>query len=319
MTTPTGPLHFDVRGVTIAIEARDEHVADAIRRRLHCHASTPAAADLAFTFDHTPHPGADDGRVVYDSLLGPVKFDDARDRLGLSGRAGGFVCSCAEGRSHGWTSPDAAEAAWLASRGLLTFGLLELLRRRRLFTLHAASVERDGRAVVIAGASGAGKSTLALALSTRGFSFMGDDLVLIDERDGDLTLGALCEELDVTPWTASLIPQLAGAATPEPNWLKTRVLPEEVFASTARDARPGLILFPRRDHAHATPGARPVGHEEAATRLAPDILLTDRRCVGDHLAAIARMVEASRVYDVYVTPDLDAVVRVVESLADADT
>ncbi len=47
------------------------------------------------------------------------------------------------------------------------------------FLLHAASLERDGRAIAIAGPSGFGKTTLALHLAFRGFAILSDDLTAL--------------------------------------------------------------------------------------------------------------------------------------------
>ena len=51
-------------------------------------------------------------------------------------------------------------------------------------SLHASTVAREGRAVVIVGRSGSGKSDLALRLLDRGFSLVSDDRTLV-RRDGD--------------------------------------------------------------------------------------------------------------------------------------
>jgi hypothetical protein len=48
------------------------------------------------------------------------------------------------------------------------------------WVLHAAAVERDGRAIVLAGPSGAGKTTLMLALIARGMRMSTDEIVHID-------------------------------------------------------------------------------------------------------------------------------------------
>ena len=51
-------------------------------------------------------------------------------------------------------------------------------------TVHASTVAKDGRAVVITGLSGSGKSDLTLRLLDRGFTMVSDDRTLV-KRDGN--------------------------------------------------------------------------------------------------------------------------------------
>ena len=51
-------------------------------------------------------------------------------------------------------------------------------------TVHASTVAKDGRAVLISGPSGSGKSDLALRLLDRGFSLVSDDQTHV-RREGD--------------------------------------------------------------------------------------------------------------------------------------
>jgi len=50
--------------------------------------------------------------------------------------------------------------------------------------IHAAVVERDGRALILPGSPGTGKSTLAAALVNRGWRLFSDELTLIDVDTG---------------------------------------------------------------------------------------------------------------------------------------
>lgn len=52
--------------------------------------------------------------------------------------------------------------------------------------LHAAVLEKNGRAVILPGDPGAGKSTLTAALTLSGFRLLSDELTLIDRDDGML-------------------------------------------------------------------------------------------------------------------------------------
>ena len=84
--------------------------------------------------------------------------------------------------------PDAAPMS--LAHGLLAaemgMNLQMALGQKRYLLLHAASVEKDGRALIMTGESGAGKSTLAALLGERGWRLMGDEFALLDLDDGRL-------------------------------------------------------------------------------------------------------------------------------------
>ena len=56
-------------------------------------------------------------------------------------------------------------------------------------TVHASSVAKDGRVVLITGPSGSGKSDLALRLLDRGFTLVSDDQTIV-KKSGDRLLAS---------------------------------------------------------------------------------------------------------------------------------
>jgi HprK-related kinase A len=168
--------------------------------------------------------------------------------------------------------PDAAPLP--LAQGLLAaemgMNLQMALGQKRFLLLHAASVEKDGRALLMTGHSGAGKSTLAALLGERGWRFMGDEFALLGLDDGLLhpfpravslkneSLG-LFEGVD----PARLGPVLTGT----PKGIIRHLRPNrEALERMGEPARPVMILFPRFGP-DLEPAVREVGAAEAFMRL----------------------------------------------------
>ncbi|QKS00170.1 HprK-related kinase A [Sphingomonas sp. CL5.1] len=167
--------------------------------------------------------------------------------------------------------PDAAPLP--LAHGLLAaemaMNLQLALGERRFLLLHAATVEREGRAIVLTGESGAGKSTLAALLSARGWRLMGDEFALLDPDTGLLHAfprlvslkNAAIDVVRAALPDARFGPLLAG--TPKGD-IRHLVPGEAALATMDRPARPVRLIFPRYGFAA---DARPVGAGEAFVRL----------------------------------------------------
>jgi HprK-related kinase A len=168
--------------------------------------------------------------------------------------------------------PDAAPLP--LAQGLLAaemgMNLQMALGQKRFLLLHAASVERDGRALLLTGHSGAGKSTLGALLGERGWRFMGDEFALLDLEDGHLhpfprAVSLKNESLALLDGVdpARLGPVLTGTPKGRIRHLRPN---REAVARMDEPARPVMILFPRfgRD---LDPAVRDVGSAEAFMRL----------------------------------------------------
>jgi len=80
---------------------------------------------------------------------------------------------------------------WAWADGLVALLEMEMIhtaaqRHPDTVYLHAASLQRDGRAVLLLGDPGSGKSALSLALTAEGFRLLGNDTACIDIVSGRL-------------------------------------------------------------------------------------------------------------------------------------
>ncbi len=188
------------------------------------------------------------------------------------------------------------------------------LGERRFLLLHAASVERDGCAMILTGESGAGKSTLAVLLGEQGWRFMGDEFVLLDPASGlahpfpraaslkNASIDAVAEQVAPTRWG----PVLEG--TPKGR-IRHLIARPEAVAAMAVPATPALIVFPRFGEREA---ARPVVPSEAFVRLTQ--ASTNYVALGERgFDALTRLVTAvpSVALDY---PDTQTALRLVEAL-----
>ena len=165
------------------------------------------------------------------------------------------------------------EAAPLALRhGLLAaemgMNLQMALGQRRYLLLHAAVVEREGRALILTGESGAGKSTLAALLGERGWRLMGDEFALVDPATGLLhafprVVSLKNEAIDLFPGLTAERwgPPLAGTPKGKIRHLRPN---SEAIVRMAEPARPALLLFPRYGFREEV---REIGRAEVFVRL----------------------------------------------------
>ncbi|WP_416464616.1 HprK-related kinase A [Sphingomonas sp. VDB2] len=140
---------------------------------------------------------------------------------------------------------------------------------RRHLLLHASSVEKDGRVLVMTGESGSGKSTLAALLGERGWRFMGDEFALLDMDSGAILpfprlVSLKNRAIDVVTQAvgvARMGPLLAATAKGDIRHMVPRI---DALARMGEGGMPALLLFPRFGHDAAV---RPVGQGEIFMRL----------------------------------------------------
>lgn len=120
----------------------------------------------------------------------------------------------------------------------------------RWLAIHAAVLERDGRAVLLPAPPGSGKSTLTAALCLRGWRLLSDELALVSP--GDLALTPLPRPVSLKNQSIDVIRRFDPTATigrAAHDTAKGTVAhmrpPAESVARAGELARPAWIVFPK--------------------------------------------------------------------------
>ena len=331
MTAPEGQeagrsYHYHLHGHDLALTGWPAAVA-ALHGRLETLAATPEPGGrpiLVFEIGVGPEAAAglerpERGRPVYEPPTGEVLYEDGADRIWIEIDADRrAVCEPERGRARLWARHGTGEDLWLLSHPLFTLPLVELLKRRGLYALHAAGVLWNGRSLVLPGASGSGKSTLSIALARAGFPFLGDDTLFLQPRPEGLRLLAFPDEVDLTDETAAFFPETAALlATPRrEGWRKRRLRAEETFGTPlAAEAEPGLLVFPQIS-GRTESVLVPMDSGEALIELASNVLLTEPASSQAHFDALGALAAASSCWRLETGRDLDAAVRLLRELAE---
>jgi len=152
--------------------------------------------------------------------MGPGRYlECARMNVDTWG-TGALVATCRSGavasgdpRTGSWSArvPGDAGDPWLLTdmESILSLVLTEGWRAAGFVPVHAGTVVRNGKCVLICAESGVGKTTLTAALVRRGWKTLGDDKLLLTIRnDGTPELTALVHTFNLHPKTRSWFPEV---------------------------------------------------------------------------------------------------------------
>lgn len=252
----------------------------------------------------------DQGRVFYELPSGEACYFEAGDQLYLSFRDGVRALSRP---GLGCASFSIVESGpvnlFMALHLMLTILLVEMLKRRGCYSMHAAGFSKDGKAILIPGTSGAGKSTLAITLLRSGFGYLSDDMVFLRRRSDGLEILGFPEDVDVSDQTISFFPELdlLGSSPKAVGWSKRQVRADEVYgAELVREARPGAIVIPQISGKRRS-AVRPIDADEALLEMVSNVLLTDGRSCQSHLDILTELVRQTPCYRLETGRDFDRI------------
>jgi hypothetical protein len=254
-------------------------------------------------------------RVVVETDLGRVLYAADEDTLFVDycGHIQG-VCQFATGQASMSLEPG-DENVWMATHQVLTIFLVEWLKRKGRYSLHAAGACLAGKGLLFPGTTGAGKSTLSFALAGAGFQYLGDDMVFLTTNGEDCCANAFPEPIDLTPDCLQLFPELEAAVQGRPNgWRKFSVSPHEFLGAETRwTCLPTLLVFPGVS-GRATSTLAPMDAGEALVELAANVLLTEPHSTQLHLDALALLVRQCKCFQLETGRDFQALARMLGEL-----
>ena len=91
--------------------------------------------------------------------------------------------------------------------------LIELLKRRGFYTLHATALEKTARGFSFQVVAGVAKLQPVVSLLRSGYRCLSDDHPLLHENNGELELLAFEEKVDITENSLKFFPEFQGAGT----------------------------------------------------------------------------------------------------------
>ena len=206
-----------------------------------------------------------------------------------------FVVDAAAGRVWGTYEPP------LTSEDMATYFLGPVLgfvlRRQNITCLHASGVEILGQAVCFCGDAGYGKSTTAAALALRGLPVLAEDIVALEECDGEFYAVPGYPRVCLWPESVSMLlgrddalPQLT------PVWEKRYLELDGQSAKFSQTKLPlGILyLFSPRSSEQGTPRVERLSPREALLELVQNTYMNwvlDREQRAKEFDTLCRLVQ----------------------------
>jgi HprK-related kinase A len=190
-------------------------------------------------------------------------------------------------------------------------------RAHSYLIIHAAVLERHGRALILPAPPGSGKSTLCAALVTRGWRLLSDEMTLVGLDDGALL--PVPRPVSLKNGSIAVIRDFAPEAVlgkPVENTTKGTIAhlkpPTESILRAAEPALPAFIVFPRYEAGAAT-SLTPLPKARAFMQVAENAF--NYQVLGAAgFAALGRLIETSSQYEFHYSR-LDEAMALFERLA----
>lgn len=254
-------------------------------------------AGNAVAIDHA----GDDQRDLLEYLFGDLddtEVDEPLSRFRITrDTSTGNTCVDQEGERI-FTGTDRATLA----RTLVEKALYTLVESDRTgLALHAAAVAAGARGILIPGQSGAGKSTLALWLTSRGFSYLTDELVHIPLDSNRIE--AFTRPINLKRNGSDLIAGELALKDDDERILRTAhlsIVPHRLLNPSHKRIRPEIraIVFPQLAKNRAPHRLEPLSKGQAGLKLV-ECLVNGRNIPSHGINQLSRIVREVPAYGLH--------------------
>jgi hypothetical protein len=195
--------------------------------------------------------------------------------------------------------------------------LVELLKRRGFYTLHATALEKNGKGILIPGCSGRGKTTAFVSLLRSGYRCLSDDHPLLHDKNGALELLAFEEKVDITENSLKYFPEFHNAGHDKLRtgfWKRYFYIEDFYDDRWAMSCQPHMLLFPQIVDS-PTSHVAPLKKSRALEELMPETLnIFDKNIAKQEFQFLSRLVNQLDCYELYFGHDVLELPKLIDPL-----